>query len=186
MPSTKLDAVNAMLFVIGQSPVNSLVGLTGLDAIKAIAILEDIDRTVQKRGWDFNIEDAFPLQVPNIPPFELHVPSNVLEMRPSDRYRSLVVRGSRVYDTERHTYEFSSGSTIHFDIIWQLPFEDLPVAATDYIYTRAARVFANRSIGDEGTNGHTLREEEAARAELNRSHTRKSRVNMFFRNQPRF
>ena len=52
---TELDAVNEMLSVIGESPVNTLENLQNIDAINALRILRAINRQEQARGWSFNI-----------------------------------------------------------------------------------------------------------------------------------
>ena len=52
--TTQLEAVNIMLHVISEAPVNSLTGTLPLDASLAKSTLEEINREVQSAGWVFN------------------------------------------------------------------------------------------------------------------------------------
>ena len=52
--TTQLEAVNTMLHVISEAPVNSLTGTLPLDASLAKSTLEEINREVQSAGWVFN------------------------------------------------------------------------------------------------------------------------------------
>mgnify|MGYP000641860562 CR=1 FL=1 len=57
-PTTKLEAVNSMLSTIGEAPVNSLT--SGLvDAETAETILNEVSRSVQAHGWNFNSEPDY-------------------------------------------------------------------------------------------------------------------------------
>ena len=57
-PTTSLAAVNSMLSTIGEAPVNSLQ--SGLvDAETAETILNEVSRSVQAYGWNFNSEPDY-------------------------------------------------------------------------------------------------------------------------------
>ena len=50
-----LDAVNRVLQMLGEAPVNSLQGQFGL-AKQAEDTLNDVSRTIQTEGWSFNTD----------------------------------------------------------------------------------------------------------------------------------
>ena len=52
--TTELEAVNTMLAVLGEAPVNSITGTLPLDASLAKTTLSEINREVQSAGWHFN------------------------------------------------------------------------------------------------------------------------------------
>ena len=170
--TTKLAAVNVMLDVIGQSPVNSLTGLTGVDAVKAVATLDEIDRTVQLRGWEFNHEEEYPLQASATSPHEIVVPPSILHLAPSCGRRKLITRGQRIYDKDRRTFSFEPSERVPFDIIFHIPFDDLPESARSYITIRAARVYQNRGPGDPETHSYTSEDELRAKVDFERNNAR--------------
>lgn len=145
-PTTELEAVNNMLGSIGETPLNSLTDSGLADANMARTILHKNSREVQNRGWWFNMEEEYPVS-PNSDN-ELVLPANTLMAFPrSQGERELVLRGSKAYDKQNHTYKVDE--TIDFDILFFLPFEETPEAARHYIATRAARTFQAQVIGSE-------------------------------------
>ena len=176
--TTRLDAVNTMLDVIGQAPVNSLDGPIGLDAIKAGAVLTEIDRKVQLMGWDFNDEAEYPLTPSSVSPFHIFIPSNFLSITASDPNRHLVQRGNILYDKDRRSFSFEDGLPVPCNVLLHVPFEELPEAARSYITITAARTFANRTVGDEASNAFTLRDEITSLATLRRNNARTRKKSM--------
>ena len=53
-PTTELQAVNIMLSVIGEAPINTLAGSTTTDVSIAINLLNETSLSVQSMGWNFN------------------------------------------------------------------------------------------------------------------------------------
>ena len=53
-PTTELQAVNQMLSVIGEAPVNSITGTVTTDVSVAKNILDETSMSVQSMGWNFN------------------------------------------------------------------------------------------------------------------------------------
>ena len=53
-PTTELQAVNTMLSVIGEAPVNSITGTTTVDVSVAKNILDETSMSIQSQGWNFN------------------------------------------------------------------------------------------------------------------------------------
>lgn len=175
-PLTSLDAVNEMLRSIGQGTISSIEFSESVDAENAKAILHDTSRKVQSRGWWFNRERDYPLLPDNDGAITL--PANVLKFSPEARYRGVVNRGARLYDTEDHTYTFDAGITIKADITWFLPFEELPQDARNYIAARAGRLFQIGAVGSDLLYRFTREMEQDAMAEMTRAHIAAERPNI--------
>lgn len=157
--TTKLEAVNTMLFTIGESPTNSLSGKKAVDVVTAERILDTVSREVQGDGWAFNTEKKFPLKRVAFDPKEIPVPPNALHCDPTDKSLNIVVRGSRLYDNDAHSFVFPNRDMIECDIIWLLPFDQLPEAARQYITVKAARRFQAGAVGSETLDQFTVRDE---------------------------
>lgn len=154
-----LEAVNIMLSVIGEAPVNSIVGTTA-DASIAHNILKEISREVQSKGWLCNTEYDVPLNRDNND--QIPLPTNTLRVQVQliGANRTPVQRGNRLYDTQSRTYEFSSD--LKGTIVYYLDFTDLPEVLRRYITIRAARVFQDRMMGAETTHAYTAVDEQQA------------------------
>lgn len=187
VPTTELEAVNAMLQAIGESPVSTLT-VTGIaDVAIAKQILLETTRAVLTRGWDFNTDKNYPLNRDLSNNFV--VPTNVLKIRPMPRYESVydvTVRAGKLWwknppNEAAPTADFSAAndSQIKFEIVWGLKFDELPEYARRYIYIRAARVFTARQIGSNELEGLTLRDEVEAETALKSDESFEARRNLF-------
>lgn len=158
-PMTELDAVNIMLSVIGSQPVNSLE-LAGVSEVSiARETLHQVSRQVQARGFRFNTEENYRLPV-DVDGY-IYIPKNALRIDLSDpNDTDIVPRGNRLYNRRTHSFKFTDG--VDVDIVWFLPFEELPQTVRDYITIRAARVFQGRVLGDDKTYAFTLQDEMLA------------------------
>lgn len=165
IPTTELEAVNLMLSTIGESPVNTLEDVGVVDAVVALSILQMASRQVQLIGWHWNTEEDFPL-APTYPDGEILLPSNTLKVDTSgdDSSLDLVQRGNRLYDRVNHT--FAVGRTVKVEIVFCLPFDQLPEAARAYIAIRAARQFQEKSVGSETLRAFSKADELQAMAVL--------------------
>lgn len=163
-PTTELDAVNIMLSVIGESPVNSLDDNLVVDAVIAKDILREVAKEVQSEGWHFNSESNYPL--PLSVGGEVSVPPNTVSVKASlmNSVQDITVRGGRLYDRERHTFLFTQ--TQYVEIVLMLPFDDLPETARRYILVRAGRIFQDRIVGSDTLHGFNQQDEARARATL--------------------
>lgn len=135
---TKLDAVNKMLERVWESPVSSLE-TSGVSSVAlAKRVLDESIRAVLAKGWAFNVEDNVTL-TPDANG-NINVPSNALEVDTMDEENlDVVVRGSRLYNKEDHTFAFTR--SLKCRVIYLFDFEELPQAARTYISCVAARVF---------------------------------------------
>lgn len=176
--TSKLDAVNTMLFAIGESPVNTLEGGTVVDAVTAVQTLDRVTREILTEGWAFNTEKRFPLMRQAFSPQVIFVPDRALECDPSDKNLQIVVRGNRLYDLANHTFEFPKTPKIECDIVWYLDFEELPETARRYITVRATRMFQDGAVGSETIHTFTDRDEAQARAIFRKSNSRVADLNL--------
>ncbi len=159
--SSELDAVNTMLSVIGEAPVNALTGALPVDVAVALNTLRETAREVQLEGWHFNGEDNYPLTPDSQDSIVLPPSTFRVTLRDPDS-RDVVVRGSRLYDRANHTYTFSESieATVH----QLLAYEDMPEAFRWYTTVRAARKFQDRTVGAQELHAFTREDEAAARA----------------------
>lgn len=155
-PTTELEAVNSMLNTIGEAPVNSLVSMTSVDAITAVAVLRAVNREVQVQGWFFNTERNFPLTPDGTG--QLVLPTNTMSMDSSatSAEHDVIQRGSKVYDKKNHTYQFTG--VLKCDLTLLLSFEEIPEAARTYITQRASRMFQDRTLGSDSL--HSMHRED--------------------------
>ena len=164
--TTKLEAVNTMISVIGEAPVNTITGQTSLPitAIQALSTLNETSRAVQSEGWHCNTEHEYEL-TPDSVTSKITLPKNTLKFdldpllyTDSDP----VQRGLKLYDRKNHTELWTK--SVKGTITFELEFEDLPEQIRYYVTVKAARIFANRFIGNREIEGFTLREEVEAKA----------------------
>lgn len=158
--TTELNAINSMLATIGEAPLNTLEDLGVVDAITARSALQEVTREVLVEGYTFNTDTNYPITPEGFAPFEATIPPNALNVVPNDR--TLTVRGSRIYDTARFSYNFQGVDTIPCQIIWGLAFDELPEVTRQYVALRAARRFQKRAVASELL--HAITEEDERRA----------------------
>ncbi|MGD9727131.1 MAG: hypothetical protein AB7P76_11265 [Candidatus Melainabacteria bacterium] len=160
---TELEAVNVMLSVIGEAPINTLTGAATVDVIQAKAILSQISREVQTAGWHFNSEKEYPL-VPDINQ-EITLATNMVRVD-ADQYPELdvVQRGLRLYNRKDHTFKFEK--TVKAEVVFLLSFEEIPQVARQFIVIRAARIFQDRMVGSDVLHSFTAVDEQKALADL--------------------
>lgn len=176
MPSrtSELNAVNTMLSVIGEPPINSLTGTQNADAAIAQNILDEVAREVQGEGWHFNtlhnqtlspdsnneiILAAEVLRIDN----DTTMPRNGTGTTASET-REVIQRGVKLFDKTNNTFTFTT--SVRCTIVYIFPFEELPEAARRYITVRAGRIFQDRMVGSVKGNAFTLRDEQKALATL--------------------
>jgi len=180
MATSKLSAVNTLLAIIGEAPVNSLnPPLTG-DVSLADQVIDEVSREVQGAGWSWNtmLYDSIPLDAST---GQSQLPSNTLAVRfnpisyPSQRF---VLRGLRLFDRVKNTYDLrtslgvaltGSTSNIVAEIIEELDWDSIPETGRRYIMIRAGRIFANRAVTSASIESYTAEDEEKALQTLKRT-----------------
>ena len=146
-PTTELQAINIMLSVIGEAPVNSITGTTSVDVSTAKNLLDETSMSIQSQGWHFNTHENYKslaLDQDN----KIPLPSNCVKVDASRdfRYINVTLRNGFLYDLEKHTDVFTSAPQV--DIVLVQQFEQLPEYARQYITQKASRRFAARFLGD--------------------------------------
>ena len=159
-PTTELEAINTMLSTIGESPVNTVEDTGNVDVVIARQILQSVSREVQARGWHFNTEKNYTI-TPDSAGY-LVLPNTVLKVDTvyPDSSKDVVVRGSRLYDREKHTYVFTDAVKVDMTIL--LTFDELPEVARNYVTIRASRIFQERVVGSDTL--HAFNSQDEARA----------------------
>lgn len=177
-PLTALDAVNQMLQSIGQGLVNSYETSASVDAQNAKFILANATREIQSRGWWFNREYDYPLTADS--EGRLLLPASCLQFDVTSDRDIFVERGRQLYNRTKHTAVFEPGYEVRGDIVWQLPFDDLPMSARLYASRRAGREFQISAVGSDLLYRFTREMEEEARADLDREHLRAVGSNVLY------
>jgi len=163
--TTELECINIMLAAIGEAPINTLTGTLPVDAVTAQKTLAEINKDVQNEGWSFNQEFNVKLtrdgsnQI-SLGTDMLKVDANVFDHPTID----VIQRGLKMYDRKNNTYVFDTDLTCN--ITYFRNFDEIPESARRYINIRAARVFVDRLVGDDGLRTYTAQDEARARANL--------------------
>lgn len=171
--TTELDAVNAMLRSIMESPVDTLEDLSAPDAGGALAQLRMSSKAVQLIGWNWNTDEEYTL-TPEAVTGNLVLPANTLKViLPDEQVLQLTQRGLRMYDRLNHTYTFTD--PVDVTLVTGLDFSELPEAARLYIMLTATVIFQAGTVGsaqldkfDRSAMQQALLSLEAAEAETGR------------------
>ena len=158
-----LEAVNRVLQMMGEAPVNSLNGQFGL-AQQADDMLKDISRKVQTDGWSFNTDYERDM-VPNSVTKEVLVGTNVSRVVVDIyNYPSLdvVQRGNKLYDRRANSYQFDQ--PFKADVTYMLDWEELPEHARQYITIKAGRHLQEAILGSADLSKINITAEAEARA----------------------
>ena len=175
--TTKLQAVNKALQMMGESPLNSLQGLLGLGNL-AEETLDSVSRKVQEEGSAFNTDYQMTLTRDSTTN-EISVGTNVsrVVIDPYEYYDvDVVQRGSRLYDRKNNTYVFSIDLKADMTVI--LDWDDLPEHARVYIMTKAGKELQENMIGSKDLTEINMVLEQEARSQFMEEETTLSEHNM--------
>jgi len=174
--TTELDALNTMLSIIGEAPVNTIEDTGLVDAVMARQILHETMREVQSHGWHWNTDRGVNL-IPQYPlPGEVFLPANTLMVDAVDERHDVVQRGVKLWDRRNNTYKFSEA--VKVDIVKLLDFEEIPQAARHYIMVRAGRIFQDRVVGSETLAGFNEKDETRALVRLRNAESENADYNL--------
>jgi hypothetical protein len=173
--TTELNAVNTMLQIIGEAPVNQ-IGEGYEESGEALALLQDTSSEVQEEGWYFNKEDLF---ITPDSEGKLQLPANTLKCDTS--YRGIVQRGLRLYDRLNNTYLFPSGIKVTLTIM--LAWDEIPEIAKRFTKIRAGRIFIDRKLGAANLRGFTREDEAMAYGRLKANEIESGNYNLFDNHQ---
>ena len=163
--TTELECINIMLAAIGEAPINSLIGTLPVDARIAQSTLTEVNKSVQSEGWSFNTETDVTLTRDgsnhvNLPADVLRVDANIHQHPTIDP----IQRALKLYDRQNNKYEFDED--LICTVVYFRTFEEIPEQARRYMTIKAARIFVDRLVGDEGLRTYTQQDEIRARAIL--------------------
>lgn len=161
--TTKLEAVNAMLACVGESPINTLLGELTANVQIAVDLLHSTSRKVQNTGYNFNTEEDFEL-AREVGTNKIPVPGNALsvDLTEENGQFQVIMVGDFLYDKTNHTFVFSANQkcTIKFFRAW----EELPEPARNYIKVKAARIYQDQTVGAQEHHSYSQQDEVEAYA----------------------
>jgi hypothetical protein len=170
--TTFLEAVNRVLQMMGEAPVNSLTGQLGL-AQQAQDILLDVSRKVQSEGWSFNTD--YERTLTRDGNNEIPVGMNVshVEVDPY-MYPSLdvVQRGSKLYDRRANSYAFDEN--LKANVTYILEWDELPEHARQFIVAKGGRMLQEAILGDSNLSQVNMAAEMEAKSLFLEEETRLS------------
>ena len=163
--TTELESINIMLAAIGEAPINSLTGTLPVDARLAQQTLTEVNKEIQSEGWSFNTEIDVTLtrDVSN----HVALSTDVLRVDPNIHQHptiDAIQRGLKLYDRLNNKYEFDED--LICTLVYFRTFNEIPEPARRYITIKAARVFVDRLVSDDGLRSYTEQDEIRARAIL--------------------
>jgi hypothetical protein len=176
---TKLEAINEMLFSVGESPVQSLA--SGLqDAELAETILDNESRRIQSRGWHCNTRRNVVLSPNNDSQFVIGIDALKVDTvnpryarstnTPSpSSYINVSMRRSAddtkwlLYDVDNATETWGSDVTsMTVDIVEFLDFKNLPSYLQNYIMYAAAHRFQKGIVSSRVLAEFTMQDVQQA------------------------
>ena len=163
--TTELEAINIMLAAIGEAPVNSLIGTLPVDVKLAQSTLTEFNKEIQSEGWSFNTE--IDVTLTRDASNQIALSQDILRIDPNIHQHptiDAIQRGLKLYDRLNNKFEFDED--LICTVIYLRTFEEIPEPARRYITIKAARVFVDRLVGDQGLRSYTEEDEVRARAIL--------------------
>lgn len=158
--TNEMTAVNILLDIIGEMPVNHIEGSTNADVIRARRNIAEASRSIQVKGWHFNTTNKVTM-TPDVDGI-VWLPSNTVSFDATNPLEDLVVRGDKVFD--RATGSTTIARSITADLTIIVPFEDCPEPARQYITMVAGRRFTNRTAPDRLVYSFVKEDEDDAKA----------------------
>ena len=164
--TSELESVNIMLAAIGESPINTLTGLLPVDARLAQSTLAEVNKGVQSEGWSFNTEIDVNFTKDNTTK-QISIATDILRIDPNIHQHpsvDAIQRGLKMYDRLNNTFEFDED--LICTVVYFRPFTEIPEPARYYITIKAARIFVDRLVSDQGLRTFTEQDELRARSVL--------------------
>tara|TARA_R100001443_G_scaffold24248_1_gene36494 strand:+ start:18 stop:626 length:609 start_codon:yes stop_codon:yes gene_type:complete len=163
--TTELEAINIMLAAIGEAPVNSLTGTVPVDVRLAQSTLTEVNKEVQSEGWSFNTE--IDVTLTRDASKQVALSTDILGIDPNIHQHptiDAIQRGLKLYDRLNNKFEFDED--LICTVVYFRTFNEIPEPAKRYINIKAARIFVDRLVSDDGLRTYTQQDEIRARAIL--------------------
>jgi len=165
IPTTELEAVNALLEYIGEAPISSLDDLA-LDAASANNALKRVMREIQAQGWHWNTTYRKLTVDGN---GEVVLPTNTLRVDTvrNSYHIDVSTRGGKLYDRRpfKNTTVFTE-TELEVKMVELLDYADMTEASRQYVYIRAARQYQEFNLGATSISQFSADDEYAARATM--------------------
>lgn len=162
-PTTELEAVNRILAIIGELPIDDVAEASAFNSdvrMAHLALLQHV-RNVQVKGWQFNTDEEVTLE-PNADGFII-LGTGVLRVTLSNPHRSdekITVRGQKVYDMRAKSFVFDRPIVV--DTVTVLPFDELPEPVRMYVLIKAGRQFQGNFVGSDTLHAFSEADERDA------------------------
>jgi hypothetical protein len=173
-PTTELQAVNIMLSVIGEAPVNTITGTNSVDVSVAKNILDETSMSIQSMGWNYNTEKEVTVSLDSNN--KIPLPANCVQADSYSRVHNVTTRNGFLYDLDKKTDVFSSDISLNLVTVQQ--FEHIPEYARRYITMKSARRFAARFLGDKEITKLIGQDEQEALVAYHQADSREADINM--------
>jgi hypothetical protein len=160
---------------MGERPLNSLADPHPWKGA-AQGKLSKASKKIQGRGWWFNLELL--TVSPNIVDSYIYLPGDTLNVHTESHF--YVMRADRLFNLEGGTYVFTK--PVLLEVIREVPFEDLPSVAQDYIEAAAVLSFQDEYDGDSTKTRQITNEYTDARVAFNKEATIAAKMNMITNN----
>ena len=185
---TELEAINTLLSVIGEAPVDALPSLTKndiTDAALARKTLTEVKRDVLAEGWSWNTDLDYPSTKNANNEFPL--PSDTLRVTflPSSQpHMNYVQRGLKIYDKAKRKFNFGDvvDKVVVNELVRNINWDECPHAGQQYITIRSARIYSDRFINSNVIYQYAIGDEEYARNQLIRAEEAGQQNNMLWGN----
>jgi hypothetical protein len=175
MAITQLDAVNDMLGLLGELPVNDLEQAHPL-VPSALRYLNQANTTYQSKKMWFNVE--YPTLTPQTDG-KIMVPNDTASVDSLTEYPRLAVRGRFLYNLDAVTGVFSEPIKVRLHRI--VPFEDAPISVRALVSAQASLAFSRNYDGDPVKTSEVKQELAQHIINVNTESIRNAKANLFRR-----
>lgn len=167
-----IDAINRILLVIGESPVNKVDDPTVIST-QAFNTLYTAQRQTLLLGWSFNIEEDYEFELddrgwafkrPRMLDIEFHD-------------RNIVLKKDRVYNKKTKSFVFDE--PVKARVLEDLSFEALPGVFQEYVTAKAARLLHEHTHQDPNQSILLQREERRLFKDCQEYEFKRGHFNMF-------
>lgn len=151
--TSELEVINVLISSLGEAPVTQFNPSPSSDVDLALIALNEADKQVQNKGWEWNRTYQLPLALDQSGFVQL--PENTLRVVQaystsgnlgfnSQNGMGLLVtqRGERLYDQVNHTFVFTQAPAV--DLIMRLQWCDIPDIFRNWIGFSALQKFQSR------------------------------------------
>ena len=173
--TTELEAVNSILEMAGELPVNELTETEASESLLAWKTLHRCSRKVQKRGLNCNTEIEYKF-IPDVNGY-INLPTNTLAFTNVQYSNTIFIRDGKLYDTQEQSFVFTQ--PVIGDLVLFLEYEDLPEHVREYILMLAARRFIANTIGSAELVKLTDADTAAAQRDFHRFEIKNQKNNIF-------